>query len=53
MRWVCHLTCRDGDEMGVSFNRSQLSFETVTEILLSNVYCSTFSGRQQPTMVKC
>ena len=32
----------DGDEVGVSFNRSSLSFEIATEILLSNRYC-TFS----------
>ena len=39
---VCNL--QDGDEVGVSFNKSSLSFETATVLSVS---------RQQSTLVKC
>ena len=46
----CHLrACGDGDEVGVSFNRSSLSFEPATEISLSNGF-STSVSRHQPTI---
>ena len=38
-KWFSMRASGDGDEMGVSFNRSPLLFETATENLLSNGYC--------------
>ena len=44
----------DGDEVGVSFNRSSLSFETSTEISFQFQKATVISvSKQQPTLVKC
>ena len=44
----------DGDEVGVSFNRSSLSFETAAEISVQFQKATVLSvSRKQPTLGKC
>ena len=52
---MTYSACGDGDELGVSFNRSSLSFETAfmsfhgpVHEISNNVVCATSKGSDQP-----